>query len=53
MSEGAVNTWPWSIHERIKALGGSLKVESSVARGARLRLEIPVPRQLGTRQQPK
>ena len=53
MSEGAVNTWPWSIHERIKALGGSLKVDSSVARGARLLLEIPVPRQLSTRQQPK
>jgi signal transduction histidine kinase len=53
MSEGAVSTWPWSIHERIKALGGSLKVDSSVARGARLLLEIPVPRQLSTRQQPK
>ena len=49
MAEGAANAWPWSIHERVRALGGSLKVESSVTRGARLLLEIPVPKSLGPR----
>jgi two-component system sensor histidine kinase DegS len=50
MTQGASNAWPWSIHERVRALGGSLKVESSVTRGARLLLEIPVPKSLGSRQ---
>ena len=49
MAEGAVSAWPWSIQERTKALGGSLKVESSVAKGSRLLLEIPVPKQFSTR----
>jgi signal transduction histidine kinase len=52
-AEGAVNAWPWSIHERIRALGGSLKVESGVAKGARLLLEIPVPKPPSTQQVPK
>jgi signal transduction histidine kinase len=51
-AEGGANAWPWSIHERVRALGGSLKVESSVTRGARLLLEIPVPKSLGPRPTP-
>jgi signal transduction histidine kinase len=53
MAEGAVSAWPWSIHERTKALGGSLKVESSVAKGSRLLLEIPVPKQFSAQAAPK
>jgi signal transduction histidine kinase len=49
---GGANAWPWSIHERVRALGGSLKVESSVTRGVRLLLEIPVPKSLGPRPTP-
>ena len=44
--EGAVSPWPWSIQERTKALGGSLKVQSSVTRGSQLMLEIPAPKPL-------
>jgi signal transduction histidine kinase len=49
MAKGTANAWPWSIHERVRALGGSLKVESSATRGVRLLLEIPVPKSLGLR----
>ena len=40
-AEGAVNAWPWSIHERIRALGGSLKVESSAAKGVTIAVGDP------------
>jgi two-component system sensor histidine kinase DegS len=49
MEEGRSSAWPWSIQERAKALGGSLKVQSSAARGSQLILEIPSPKPLALR----
>ncbi|MCI0417822.1 MAG: GAF domain-containing sensor histidine kinase [Acidobacteria bacterium] len=52
-SEGAVSACPWSIHERTRVLGGSLKVESGAGRGSRLLLEIPVMKPLDPSQKRK
>jgi signal transduction histidine kinase len=49
MADEAANGWPWSIRERIKALGGNMRVESSATKGARLLLAIPVPKPSGAR----
>jgi signal transduction histidine kinase len=49
MAEGSGSAWPWSIQERAKALGGSLKVQSGTARGSQLMLEIPAPKPLAPR----
>jgi two-component system sensor histidine kinase DegS len=39
---GATNTYPWSIHERTRALGGRLSVDSKAGQGSRLVVEIPI-----------
>jgi signal transduction histidine kinase len=49
MAEGSGSAWPWSIQERAKALGGSLKIQSGAARGSQLMLEIPAPKPLAPR----
>ena len=45
LSEGATRAYPWSIHERTRALGGSLSVDSSAGKGSRLVVEIPITKQ--------